>query len=407
MSANFGLLRLPDQISFGRGSRYSLAPAVQSLGTRAFIVVDSFLVDSDAFREVVGVLDEGGVAVTVSSDVVPELPVESIADVAEQARRARPHMIVGFGGGSALDMAKLVALLVSHPGPLSNYYGENKVPGAILPVVAIPTTAGTGSEVTPIAVIADPARSLKVGISDPVLVPRFAIVDPELTTGAPPTVTAFAGIDALVHAVETITGAPKQPAWDARLPVFVGRNRFGTLLATEAVTVIGEALPTAVADGTDLSAREAMSWGSLLAGMAFGSAGTHLSHAIQYPVGALTHTPHGLGTGLLLPYVLQAIKPTVISQLSVVARALHLDSSDATESAQAAIDTIADINRRIGIPASLAEIGITEDQLPEIAELTMGVDRLVRNAPVPPSRELVVRILRAAFEGDRTSLRII
>src|SRR5690606_6529491 len=249
-------------------------------------------------------------------------PVDHVAAAAEAARGFAPDVVVAWGGGSALDLGKLLALLLVHPGPLADYYGEHRVPGPVLPIVAVPTTAGTGSEGTPVAVVSDPDRELKVGVSDAALIPRVAIVDPELTIGAPAPVTAYAGIDAIVHAAESFTAAPRDPVWSDPLPIFVGRNRFSSLLALDALAAMGDALPRAVRDGGDLEARERMAWGSLLAGLAFGSGGTHLSHALQYPIGALTHTPHGLGTGLLLPYVLEACAPQTADRLAAMAGAL-------------------------------------------------------------------------------------
>jgi alcohol dehydrogenase len=400
VTESLGVLRLPDHVHFGAGSRASLAPAAAAFGSRAFVVVDGALAGTPQFAEALAGLEGAGVTATVHDEVVPELPVAVVEAVAEKARAADPEVVVGWGGGSALDLAKLVALLLRHPAPLSLYYGENAVPGPIVPVVAVPTTAGTGSEVTPVAVVADSERELKVGVSDPALVPRVAIVDPELSLGAPRGVTAYSGIDALVHAVESLTAAPRTLDWSRRLPVSVGANRLDSLLSLEAVRAIAPALPRAVADGSDREAREAMAWGSMLAGMAFGSAGTHLSHAIQYPVGALTHTPHGLGTGMLLPYVLQACLPATIEPLGLAADALGVGPGSPEARAQAAIDRIGAIVDEIGLPRSLAEIGIAREQLPRIGELALGATRLAGNAPVP-AESVMEGILDAAFAGRR------
>jgi alcohol dehydrogenase len=202
-------------------------------------VVDPFLTRTRFLDEAVGGLTAAGLQVRVHSDITPELPVGTLDAAAAVARDYGADVIVAIGGGSALDAAKLIALLSTHDGPLSRYYGENLVPGPVVPIVAVPTTAGTGSEVTPVAVVTDPDRELKVGISSPFLVPAVAIVDPEFTLGSPATVTAFSGIDALVHAVESYTARPLDVDWSGPLPVFTGRNALIEPIALQAAGHLG------------------------------------------------------------------------------------------------------------------------------------------------------------------------
>ncbi|WP_285251176.1 iron-containing alcohol dehydrogenase [Pseudarthrobacter sp. fls2-241-R2A-168] len=398
-------MRLPGNVLFGNGASAAIAETLKEFGQRVFIVVDPFLATTDAFQEVKAAITAGGTATRVYTDIQPELPVDTLTAAARTAAEFEPDVILGYGGGSALDASKLVALLLSYPGPLSNYYGENAVPGPVLPLVAVPTTAGTGSEVTPVAVISDPERELKVGISSPHLVPSAAIVDPQLTFGAPASVTAHSGVDALVHAIESYTAAPFVHDWSKTLPVFVGRNLLSSPYSLEAVRKIGGSLVTAVTTPGDDLARADMAYGSLLAGMAFGATGTHLSHALQYPIGALTKTPHGLGTGMMLPFVLQACAPGIPSELSTIGDALGTGCSGSAEDrAAAAIDAVERICLQIGLPKSLREIGIAREDLPRIAELAASVKRLVSIAPVPADVEFLQRILEAAFEGDRNQL---
>jgi alcohol dehydrogenase class IV len=404
IAGSFGLLRLPDSIVFGDGSRSSIARTVASLGHRALVVCDPFLAATDAFTTLLSELQALDVTVTVDTQVVPELPVSVVEDAIDRAQSSRPQVIVGFGGGSALDLAKLIALGLAHGTPLNRFYGENQVPGPVTPLVAVPTTSGTGSEVTPVAVLADPDRELKVGISSPHLIPRAAIVDPQLMVGAPPAVTASAGADALVHAIEAYTANNHPPVWADQQPVFAGENLLSATLALEAIRLIGRSLREAVRDGGDFEARSRMAYASLLAGMAFGTAGTHLSHAIQYPVGALTHTPHGLGTGMLLPYVIQAILATDTTRLASIGAALGVAGDTVEESAQNAIYEVAAIMADIGLPHDLASIGVTEADLPRIVELSLTVRRLVTNSVLEPTEENVHRIVRAAFSGDRAEL---
>ena len=404
LNADFGVLRLPDHILFGSGSLDSLVEVTSPFGSRVLICVDPFIATTDLFRDAQANLERAGLTVKLMTEIVPELPAESVERAADVARGFGPDVIIGFGGGSAIDIAKLVALLTTYPQPVATFYGENAVPGPVLPLIAVPTTAGTGSEVTPVAVVSDPARELKVGVSSPRLIPRYAIVDPRLSLGAPAGVTAYSGIDAFVHAVECFTAAGGKPDWRAKLPVFVGRNLFGSLLSVEAIRVIGGNLRTAVSDSEDLAAHEAMAYGSLLAGMAFGSGGTHWSHALQYPIGALSKTPHGLGTGLMLPYVLQACLPAIGDELAQIADALDVGEGSRDTRARSAIEAVRSLVRDIGIPATLADIGIEHDQLPRIAELALTVSRLAGNAPLPATQAEFEMILEAAWSGDVSGL---
>jgi len=399
-----GTLRLPGCIHFGFGARRQLPALVTPHGERVLAVVDPFLLATPAVRDVLAALEAAGLSVEVISDIQPELPVGTLGAAGDAARRFGPDAVLAIGGGSALDAAKAIALLAAHGGPLERYYGENAVPGPVVPVVAVPTTAGTGSEATPVAVVSDPARELKVGISSPHLVPVAAVVDPELTLGAPPSVTAHAGIDALVHAVESFTARPLAPDWAGELPVFTGRNALVDPLALEAAARLGRWLPVAVADGGSREAREQVALASLLGGMAFGPTGTHLSHALQYPIGAMTKTPHGLGTGLLLPYVLEAIRgdSATAERIGRIAVALGSTSADPAGRVDDAIAAVRGLNRSIGLPPSLAAIGVERDQLPRIAELGMRSARLVGISPVEAGPELLRRILERAHAGAIT-----
>lgn len=390
-----GTLRLPARVHFGYGTRAQIPELLALHGTRVLAIVDPFLAETAIFRDLIVMSERAGLEIVVYSDITPELPVASLDAAGEFARRYEPDAILAIGGGSALDAAKLVGVLASHGGALSDYYGENAVPGPIVPIVAVPTTAGTGSEVTPVAVVSDPDRALKVGISSPFLVPAAAVVDPEFAFGAPRSVTAYSGIDALVHLVESYTAAPLNLDWAAAMPVFTGRNMFSEVMALQGIAKLGTWLSLAVAEPDNRRAREEVAFASLLGGISFGPTGTHLSHALQYPIGALTHTAHGLGTGLMLPYVLDACRddPTVAERLVAIGDALGADD---------AIAAIVALNRAIGVPGSLAELGVTVDQLPRIAELALGSERLIAIAPVPVSLELMLQILSNAHTGTLT-----
>lgn len=392
---------MPARLHFGYGTRAQLPSLLALHGRRVLAIVDPFLTGNDLFREVLASLEQEGLEVLVYSDITPELPVASLDVAGEVAREFGPDVVLAVGGGSALDAAKLVGLLAAHGGPLSRYYGENAVPGPIVPIVAVPTTAGTGSEVTPVAVISDPDRELKVGVSSPYLIPVAAVVDPEFTFGAPATVTAFSGIDALVHLVESYTAATLDLDWAATPPVFTGRNLFSELIALQGIEKLGRWLAVAVTEPANRRAREEVAFAAMLGGMSFGPTGTHLSHALQYPIGALTKTPHGLGTGLMLPYVMDAcrVAPGMVDRLAAVGGALGSNATTDVERADDAITTMVALNRAIGVPASLAEVGVTVDQLPRIAELGLASVRLISIAPIQVTSDLLLGILTRAHEG--------
>jgi alcohol dehydrogenase len=399
-----GTFRLPQRVHFGFGSRAQLAEILLEHGTNVLIVVDPFFTRAPAFVEVLDSLAEASIQTVIVSDIQPELPIDSLVELGNAAREMRPDAILAIGGGSTLDAAKVIALLARFDGPLNQYYGENAVPGAILPIVAMPTTAGTGSEVTPVAVVSDPSRELKVGISSPWLVPVAAVIDPEFTVGAPAAVTAYAGMDALVHVVESFTARPLEIEWAGALPVFMGQNAFTDTIAIEATARIGRWLPVAVAEPRNRIAREHVAFGSTLGGIAFAATGTHLAHALQYPIGALTHTPHGLGTGLLLPYVMNAIRVDRMAseRLAQLAVALGSTATAVDVRVDDAIEAVIALNESIGVPASLAEIGVEYAQLDRIAELGMLSTRLVNISPVDVSRELLLDILEHAHSGHLT-----
>ncbi|TNC18602.1 iron-containing alcohol dehydrogenase [Georgenia sp. 311] len=402
-----GVLRAPRQVVFGVGQRRALGSLTAALGSRALVCTDARFGATEEFAELVGLLEGAGVRVTVFAEVLADVPVHQVIECAALAADAEPDVVVGMGGGSCLDLAKAVAVLLTHGGAPSDYYGECRVPGPVMPVVALPTTAGTGSEVTPVAVLTDPERVSKVGISSPHLIPHTAVCDPELTVGCPPALTASAGADALSHGIEAFTAIRRPVSAElATERVFVGKNTLTDTYALMAVRQIAGALVRAWTDPTDMAAREAMMLGATAGGFALGTAGTAVAHAIQYPVGALTHTPHGVGVGVLLPYVMEFNRPARVPELAAVALAMGASRDAAEEDlADEAIDRVAALLAAVGIPATLADLGLPADRLRWTAEQALGAARLVANNPRPVDADSLERIVRAAHSGDRASLR--
>lgn len=391
-----GMLRLPAEIRFEPGGVRSAAGIALRYGSRVLIISDPAFAGADWLTACQATVEESGGVSELVSEVAPELPTDVVGRLRQALRGFAPDVILVFGGGSAIDLAKVLSVLLVQDVKLASLYGEHHVVPPTLPVVAVPTTAGTGSEVTPVAVVSDPSRELKVGISSPLIIPRVAFVDPELTIGTPPSVTAYSGFDALVHAIEAYTARPATLGATDEPPVFIGRNSLGSLLALQAVEVITRSLETAVRDGADLAARTDMARGSLLAGMAFGTAGTHWSHALQYPVGAATHTPHGLGTGTLLPYVLDICRPELAQEFVELGRAMSVVDNG---SGDAVIRRLLTLGANIGLPSSLAAIGVAEPDLAHFADLALGVARLAGNGPLAATRERFVDVLENAWRG--------
>src|ERR1700674_226111 len=324
------------RIFFGWGAATVLRDVAREFGPRVLVCTDKNMVKAGVCGTVLAQLAEGKAEVKVFDEGQPEVDRQTIERAAVVAQAYAPDVVIGLGGGSNLDLSKAVALLLKHPGPISTYYGENNVPGPITPVVAVPTTAGTGSEVSPVAVVADPERAIKVGIASRTLIPKWAIVDPALTISCPASVTAHSGMDALPHAIESFC-ARIRPGVSPHA-IFVGKNPVSDVLAAKAISCIAKSLATAVAQPDNRTAREEVALASLLAGMAFSSAGTAAVHALQYPVGEATHTPHGLGTAVLLPTVMRSILPSRIPEMAFVARCLDpgLNAEpDATAAAKA------------------------------------------------------------------------
>jgi alcohol dehydrogenase len=391
VTSSFGLLRPPGTVLFGAGMADGVGDLARRHGEHVVLCTDAYLAGADQGQRVLRSLRDAGLRVTVLDAAEPELPLGSVERALAEVRSSAPDVVVGLGGGSSLDFAKLIALGLSDDRPYQDFYGESDLMGPLPPLLALPTTAGTGSEVTPVAVISDPERTLKVGISNPRLTPVAAICDPLLSHGAPAHVTAHAGIDALAHAIEAYC-AIQRTGWDEIAgKVFVGRNRFSDLFALEAITLLAGSLERAVDDDPDARADALL--GSLYAGLAFATAGTALAHALQYPIGARTKTPHGLGVGVMLPYVMRFNAPACEDRLIDVATALGVEPT-----VDAAIDRVAEIAAALGLPASVAEIGLDAADLEGVVEQALGIGRLVSNNPREVTLANLTELVATAFE---------
>ncbi|WP_425615064.1 iron-containing alcohol dehydrogenase [Anatilimnocola sp. NA78] len=390
------------QILFGNGAVQQLGKRCLEHGwQRVLLVTDQQLVKAGIAPRVEKLLREAKLDVDVFDQGAAEPSVALAVQLAEQAKAFQPQAIIGLGGGSNMDLAKIAAVLVTHGGDPSQYFSFNNVPGPVLPIIGVPTTAGTGSEVSHAAVLTDTHNHIKVSTLSNHLRPALAVVDPELTYTCPPKVTADSGIDALTHAIEALTAIDY-----SLLPIpanedvaYCGAHPLGGCLAEKAIELVGHHLAAAVADGSNKTAREGMALASTLAGLAFSNCAVALVHALEYPLGAVLHCSHGAGNGLLLPYVMRFNLPVRTAAFARIAWLLGEDTRHNTEqeAAERAIVAVERLRAQIGIPARIRELGGTREQLPTFAAKAFAIKRLRDVNPRVASEQDLLEILEAAF----------
>jgi alcohol dehydrogenase class IV len=390
------------QILFGRGAVRRLGEVLSELRAQRVLLL------SDAALQSAGIVDlvQQQIRAAASADEAfvegePEPSIDLAQRAVEQARRFRPDVLIGLGGGSNMDLAKIVATCLAHGGTPRDYVGESRIAGPVTPLVCIPTTAGTGSEVSAASVLTDTQSAMKVGILSNYLRPRVALVDPELTLSCPPKVTADSGIDALTHAIEAYTAVDNEafPLPEGERSVYQGRHPLGDCLAEKAIALVGQHLATAVREPHNLAAREGMALAAMLAGLAFSNVGVALVHAMEYPLGGATHCSHGAGNGLLLPYVMRFNQPARVPQFARIATLLGVDTTgmQPTEAAEAAIAAVERLRAEIGIPTRLRQLGVVQEQLPGFAEKAFAVKRILRVNPRAVTQQAIEAIYREAL----------
>ncbi|MBI2307481.1 MAG: iron-containing alcohol dehydrogenase [Rhodocyclales bacterium] len=369
-----------------QGGANRLGEISRGLGiSHVFLVTDAGLIKAGLVDGAVASLQAADIQVTVFSDVLADPPETSVQAAVDAARTAGVDGVIGFGGGSSLDTAKLVALLVKTPQALPAIYGIGLAKGPRLPLIQVPTTAGTGSEVTPISILTTPTHEKK-GVVSPLLYPDVALLDSLLTLGLPPAVTAMTGVDAMVHAIESFTTRLK-------------KNPLSDALAIKALQLLYANLPAAVSDGKDAQVRENMLLGSLFAGMAFANAPVGAVHALAYPLGGHYHLPHGLSNSLVLVPVLEFNLPKAEALYAELGRAIlpELVSADDAKAARAFVAAIRERVAAMPYAQTLREAGVKEADLPMLATDAMNVQRLLVNNPRDVAYEDALAIYRAAF----------
>lgn len=351
---------------------------------RLCLVTDGFLHRSGLLAPALGDLAANGWEVTVLDNVVADPPEQVVLEAAAHARDAQAQIVVGLGGGSSMDVAKLLSVLLPNEQQLAQMYGVNRVDGARVPLVQIPTTAGTGSEVTAVSIVTV-GEATKMGVVAPQLLADLAILDAELTLGLPAAATAATGIDAMVHAIEAYTSA--------RL-----KNPISDMLAVRALQLLSSNLLTACRNSQDRAAREAMLLGATFAGQAFANAPVAAVHALAYPIGGIYHVPHGLSNALVLPHVLKFNAEAAAPRYAELAQAvLPSVGGDSDEKTRALIGHIEYLIAETGIPRTLREVGIERDGLQRMAQDAMLQQRLLVNNPRPVAEADALAIYIAAF----------
>lgn len=392
----------PGRLVFGCGAIRELGPAARRMQVgNALIVTDGQLVRAGVVEPAIASLTAAGVRATVFDGGEPEPSFECIDRAAQAAREARPDAIVGVGGGSNMDLAKIAAAVHAHRGEYRDYLGFDRIPGPVLSLICVPTTAGTGSEVSQAAVLTDREQGIKVSTLSPYLRPRLAVVDPELTTSCPPRVTADSGMDALTHAIEAVT-ATSHTQLDlppGELFPYEGKNPLADLFAERAIRLIGQHLLRAVRQPDDREARIGMSLAATLAGLAFSNAAVALVHAMEYPLGGTLHCTHGTGNALLLPHVMRFIAPVREGELARVAEWLGVDTSglEPAQAAKAAVTAVDTLREQVGIPARIRDLGGREEQLAGFAAQAFSIKRLMTLTPRPVSEAAILAIYQAAW----------
>lgn len=379
--------------------RFSTVPCVESgpgvvsgigahckrLGVaRLLVVTDPGLVQLGLVDSVLQALADGGVDYSVFSEVREDPPTETVLAAVEQARDYGAQGVLGLGGGSSMDVAKLVAVLLASNEKLDDIYGVDQIRGARLPLLQIPTTAGTGSEMTAVAIVTT-GETTKAGVVSEVLIADVALLDPVLTLGMPPALTAMTGIDAMVHAIEAYTSKHK-------------KNPYSDMLAREALRLMSGNISTAVHHGDQLQARSAMLMGAMMAGQAFANAPVAAVHALAYPIGGHFHVPHGLSNSLVLPQVLrfnaQAAAPLYAELADIIVPAAT--GSDASKTA-CLVDYLEQLIGELALPARLRDVGIGEGDLDLLASESMKQERLLINNPRPVAQADSLAIYQAAY----------
>ncbi|QIP13601.1 iron-containing alcohol dehydrogenase [Spirosoma aureum] len=376
-------IHFPGKLVFGKGSLGSLADEIGLLlPQRVLLITISPLLGQ--LKSLIDRLESNGIAVKVDTSIVQEPTFDDFDALLQAVAPFNPDLVAGIGGGSVLDIAKLVAAQLDNDQSLAEIVGIGNLIGRRKKLICVPATSGTGSEASPNAILVDTADNQKKGIISPFLVPDIVYVDPLLTMSVPPAITAATGIDALTHCLEAYTNKFAQPFID--------------MYAFEGMRLIAANIVQAVRDGSDEEARTQVAMGSLLGGFCLGPVNTAGVHALSYPLGSMFHLAHGLSNALLLPYVMEFNASASLCRHAQVAVALGCErgSTDA-ETAARGVAKINELIRDCGIPSRLRDVNIPREAIPQMADDAMKITRLLKNNPREITREDAIAIYTAAY----------
>lgn len=411
MSFDYWNYHAPTRIVFGHGvlerlgveaQRVAAKPTAQSIAApRALLVTDRVLERIGHVERLGRLLEASGFVPGVFADCVPEPSIDVAGQAIALGHEIRPDVIVALGGGSNIDVGKMTACVLAHGGSPRDYFGFDRVPGPVVPLIAIPTTAGTGSEVSHSTVLTDPVDAVKVSTLSRQLRPALALVDPSLLASCPPSVVRDSGLDALTHAVEAMTARPfgALPSAERDALPYTGQHPLGDLLARGAIERINRSLVPLYRDRANQAAQADMALAATLGGMAFSNSGVAVVHALEYPLGVAVHCSHGLGNGLLLPHVMEFNLPARTDALAEVGRALGVDTAHASPEtiARRGIDRVRELQRSVELTTQLRDLGVVRDQLPELARKAFGIKRLMLLNGREPTEPDLLAILEAAW----------
>jgi alcohol dehydrogenase len=374
------------RIVFGRGSFAGLPGNIAELKiTRPLVVLDGSLAAIGFGEKIDELFKKAGIEFELYDKAVPEPPLELADDGAKLALKKKCDGVIGIGGGSAMDLAKAIAVVAGNKGKAVDYLGLNKVPGPGLPKIMIPTTAGTGSEVTFTAVFIRKKLNKKEGMNSPYLYPELALLDPELALSLPAHATATTGIDALCHAIESYTSIIASPVSE--------------MFSLEAIRLISENIRTAVHDGSNIEAREAMLLGSLYAGYGLANAGVTAVHSLSYPLGGRYGVSHGLANTIILPKVMAFNLPGALEKFVDVAEVMGemVDELPLREAAYLCVEAVEALIEDCGVTTTLEELNIPEEDFPLLAKEAMTVARPLANNPCRMTEEDMIEIYQECY----------
>jgi alcohol dehydrogenase class IV len=377
-------------IRFGRGqAKHSCKEIFKQLGSRILFITDKGLISLGLTNPTIEELKKMGSVVEIFDDVEADPSQKTLLKAIDTGKKFKATGVIGFGGGSSMDVAKLSALILGSNEDLEKAWGVGNAKGPRLPLALVPTTAGTGSEVTPVSIITV-GEEEKKGVSSPIILPDLAILDPELTLGLPAATTASTGIDAMVHAIEGYASLNKN------------NNVISKMLAIEALKLLGGSIEKAVMDGSNVEARGNMLIGAMLAGKAFANSPVAAVHALAYPIGGTFHISHGLSNSLVLPYVLRFNSVDVKAAKNYAELAPYvfpkLDINKGTQAVCAEfIDKLEDLSKRLGLPQKLREVDIPKDACEKMASDAMKQTRLLVNNPREVTEVDALNIYQSAW----------